>query len=346
MSPQKAALQTVSEDDWSEVLDTPELLEKVSRFDSLPLLAGSAARADFIARYSTDVTTHSLGILANNRKGALRKDLTRGLDDQYEQHLSLRPQVQSGIYDTSRLLYSDRTQSTADRDLFGDSWSIFHNYYNLYKTDYPIPSSSIAPANSPVNDAYKFGNALKNLNDNTLSDPSLMPRVDRFLHLSSITDLSEYPTLAPTENIKRIVPFGPIRPAIVQIRFTFGITTQQNADATGYTFRLHVYPAFVICNPYNIRLEPEDYRLEFGNQDYYSMDVGTETGIGIRSFGNITINAPTTALEPGQVMLLGMGSQQLPLESNGNLTIEAVTGDDIDEDGISISISTGQITLP
>ncbi|WOO39928.1 hypothetical protein [Rubellicoccus peritrichatus] len=351
--PQKSSMIVVSEDDWKDVTNSPEKLSQAFSLDDLGLISTTSSDSPDFSVYSSDVTLKSLGILANNRKGGLRKDLTRGLDDQYEQHLSLTPQLLAGENDDSRLLYSDTTRTTSDVDILGESWDIFYNYYNLYKFDHPRPSS--VTGLPPSDDAYHQADQIKNLNSNTSSDPTLYPRADRFPGGGSNGYVKSLPTLGLEFNSYRRAPFGPIRPLMVQIKMSYGVRSikdETDPDDVRYRFRLHVYPTFVICNPYNVRMETGSaatnpdrgpYSLYYSDQDSYSMDVGngyqnifgnytTNNGIGGNIFGQLALKVPNITLEPGQVMVLGMQNSQVWPTNDSTLEVTGVSGDLIDED--------------
>ena len=84
----------------------------------------SGSKAEQLAPYRNHFTLNSKGVLADAKNGGLRRDLSRGLDDQYFEKLHGVPVF--GI---------DADGNVADgiNEPVGDQWKFFRDYYNFYR---------------------------------------------------------------------------------------------------------------------------------------------------------------------------------------------------------------------
>ena len=129
--------------------------------------------AELLAPYRNHFTLNSKGLLIDAKNGGLRRDLSRGLDDQYFDKLHKLPVF--GI-DTIAEYSSAREALAAieaDKNLIadginepvGDQWKFFRDYYNFYRPE----DNGLADAVSPANELF-------GLDDVTNNEPSTRMR--------------------------------------------------------------------------------------------------------------------------------------------------------------------------
>ncbi|MCH2036334.1 MAG: hypothetical protein MK120_05255, partial [Puniceicoccaceae bacterium] len=118
----------------------------------------SSSKAEQLAPYRNHFTLNSKGVLADAKNGGLRRDLSRGLDDQYFEKLHGVP-----VFGVDR---NGNVIADGISEPVGDQWKFFRDYYNFYR---PVDDSLVSDLNSK--------NIFYGLSDTTATNPSVRMRI-------------------------------------------------------------------------------------------------------------------------------------------------------------------------
>ncbi|MGB0371414.1 MAG: hypothetical protein ACPGN3_08685 [Opitutales bacterium] len=241
-------------------------LEKVSSLQDVGFLAETGQTyeevSDSLIQHSGDFTTGSYGIIANVSKGGLRKDLSRGLDDQFLETLS----AQTSFSDN--LIYEDSANG-----VYGPNWDVLAAHYKMYRENNP------AVAN------YSSGGFIDyvdtgNLGPNGISDPrdwlpSVAPRFASAVNgvrltskiLTNHHETGYFRKDPDTRNSETITAIqNQIFPIIVNARIDLGLESYSFTDSDSNPkvgLKLKLYPVLTLWNPYNVTLSERDYLLRW-----------------------------------------------------------------------------------
>ena len=303
----------------------------------------SGSRAEQLAPYHNHFTLHSKGVLADSKNGGLRRDLSRGLDDQYFEKLHKVP-----VFGVDR--YGKATANGTSEPI-GDQWKFFRDYYNFYRQVDDGLTSDLGNKN------IFYG-----LNDVTSSNPSTRMRytneyVNKFINF--IYNANQYPDSNTPAYSTEITPtthseykdfdineddwhiFSPmLRPVVLRKTIRIGLQTRlitagdpiNSADdelnVGKYALQFKVYPSMVFWNPFNVAidLDPGDSDNPLAIGRVIKFHTGGNIDVPININGkehklNLSLIAPyLTAfsedgfesesmpkeLAPGEILLLGL----------------------------------------
>jgi hypothetical protein len=326
-----------------------------------PSSTNGKTTGEILAPYQNHFTLNSKGVLADSKNGGLRRDLSRGLDDQYFEKLHEVP-----VFGVDR----DGTV-TADgiNEPVGDQWKFFRDYYNFYR---------------PVDDGLVSDLSAKNifygLDDVTSPNPSTRMRITNEDGSSRINDLYQrYGTtpaysglITPTTldnpydsslNQDSWFMFTPqLRPVVLKKTIKIGLQSRQTTSADfpdpadagkigKYVLQFKVYPSIVLWNPYNVTIDLDpsasDNPLAGGEVVKFDVDGNInivfdingdpdktyQIGIGSIAPGLIALSPQnfsamnqSSEMPPGQVWVLGLGDSYTS-------TLEPWGPGDLDPDG-------------
>jgi hypothetical protein len=261
-------------DDYFEKIQKAEVLGDLITSGLLEPASKSGSKAEQLAPYRNHLTLNSKGVLADAKNGGLRRDLSRGLDDQYFEKLHGLPVF--GI---------DADGNAADgiNDPVGDQWKFFRDYYNFYRpvddglvedideqnifyglsdvTD-PNPSTRMrfTDANQAINFIYNSSNGTDS-NDRSYNVSYAGP-------VTTLTVNARHYTRNNSYNFtdKSWFAFTPeLRPVFLRKSIKIGIHTRQttSADFTDpddpnvgkYILQFKVYPSMILWNPFNVAID-------------------------------------------------------------------------------------------
>ena len=241
-------------------------LEKLQTIRQLPLLYNSGALDP--RAFSDDFTMSSLGIPANSKDGGLRKDLTAGFEDplQFRDQLSfLAPDNPDPGKQDGMLVFAHELGN--GEKLFGPSWDPLYAYYNKYRPyqqfRFEPSDGGHAATGSLVADID--GTWRRGILDPTETVAAVQPDfrrtqpdMDEFYHSSPTNDPSD-PNGGDRD---RGAPAqGCLKPQLLGWHIHLGLDSYTEVDLAGATvhkLRLHMYPALVLWNPYNVELTASD----------------------------------------------------------------------------------------
>jgi hypothetical protein len=264
-------------DDYFEKIQKAEDLSDLIASSILDPADESGSKAKQLAPYRNHFTLNSKGVLADTKNGGLRRDLSRGLDDQYFDKLHGIPVF--GV-DREGNVIADGAQEPV-----GDQWKFLRDYYNFYKEE----DDGLAEASkNPKNTFY-------GLTDNKATNPSVRMRITHsdiahglnFMYTNSYgggTYTNETPTYAtkitprtptPKSNPKRdpsitdqdwylLTP--QIRPVVLNNTLKIGLYFEKITDPSNpsystdlddpnYAMRFTVIPTFTLWNPFNVAID-------------------------------------------------------------------------------------------
>ena len=330
-------------DDYFEKIQKADNLGDLITSGLLDPADESGSRAEQLAPYRNHFTLHSKGVLADAKNGGLRRDLSRGLDDQYFEKLHGLPVF--GI---------DADGKVADgiNDPVGDQWKFFRDFYNFYR-----------PTDNGLADAISPENQLFGLNDATSNEPVTRMRFANQIVARNINHLFPRTSSAARARIRSyegiITPeilfsldyndsnsdpnftiqpnswnlFTPqIRPVVIRNSLKISIkpvlyTNLADVDNDGkYYLEFKVYPTFTIWNPFNVAIEFNHSLLSdnpFANgYEMYLHQQGTmEVKVGVIEAGGatpptreykLTSFSPNVALINKDSLLAELGGTTMP----------------------------------
>ena len=330
-------------------IPNPDYFDRLEKASSLNDLISSGlltpasttgTKAEQLAPYQNSFTLYSKGVLADAKNGGLRRDLSRGLDDQYFEKLHEVP-----VFGVDR----DGKKADGINEPVGDQWKFFRDYYNFYR---PVDDGLANDLNDKKNTFY-------GLNDVTSPNPSTRMRITNEDGSSRINDLYQRfgttpaysGSITPTTlnnphdssiNQDSWFMFTPqLRPVVLKKTIKIGLQTRQttSSDFTDpndenigkYVLQFKVYPSIVLWNPYNVTIDlapsasdnplakGEVIKFDVGGNITIVFDIngGAETyeiGIGSIAPGLIALSPQnfsamnqSSEMPPGQVWVLGLG---------------------------------------
>lgn len=290
----------------------PDIIRKLSTTKSVELV-DTVDDGLFDANESwPDFTVHSRGVIADVRRGGLKKDLTAAFEDpapapdgstvDYGQFQRLLDDYGNGSVTVYRKKGATGNYVNPD----GMLWMSLFFHYNSYK------SSAVTPE--------KYFNAQLSSTPAGIGDPSgpLPYTITAQLRRISPLGLDVIP----------YVRIGYIAPVIIAYRVDVAISSYK-FDDTRWKLRLHYYPQLVLYNPHSVRISSPNlsmYRTFSAlSQNTISGDVGGEpipetkinakllTGGGNTFTPNHRIQTKagsTDTLDPGETRVYGLSSDQ------------------------------------
>ena len=261
-------------DDYFEKIQKAEELCDLITGGLLTPADESGSKAKQLAPYRNHFTLNSKGVLADTKNGGLRRDLSRGLDDQYFEKL----------HDVTVFGVDRDGNVVADgiNEPVGDQWKYFRDFYNFYR---PVDDGLVSDLNNE--------NIFYGLDDVTSPNPSTRMRFtdvnqdinhiynspngtnsnDRSYNVSyagpvnTLTVKHNHPIRNNTYRFtdKSWFAFTPaLRPVFLRKSIKIGIQTRQttNADFTDpndpnvgkYILQFKVYPSMMLWNPFNVSI--------------------------------------------------------------------------------------------
>ena len=260
-------------DDYFEKIQKAEELCDLITGGLLTPADKSGSKAEQLAPYRNHFTLNSKGVLADTKNGGLRRDLSRGLDDQYFEKLHDVP-----VFGVDR---DGNVVADGINEPVGDQWKYFRDFYNFYR---PVDDGLVSDLNNK--------NIFYGLDDVTSPNPSTRMRFtdvnqdinhiynspngtnsnDRGYNVSyagpvnTLTVKHNHPVRNNTYRFtdKSWFAFTPaLRPVFLRKSIKIGIQTRQttNADFTDpndpnvgkYILQFKVYPSMItIWNPFNV----------------------------------------------------------------------------------------------
>ena len=207
-------------------------------------------------------TIQSKGVLCDTQNGGLKRDLSRGLDDEYFVNLHNRPVF--GVDPNGILLPEAGIVHPV-----GDQWKFFRDFYNFYRpvddgltadidarnvffglSDVAIPNPS-TPMRYTNKDVSKYVNFLytrhSHINDldtptySTAITPELVRRIPTTPALE--TDLNAWYLFTPS-----------LRPVILRKSIKIGLQSRPDSTPGKYRLQFKLYPSMVLWNPYNVSI--------------------------------------------------------------------------------------------
>ena len=245
--------------------------DEVSRISSIRDLSLSGVDAEATRRYFFDFTTWSAGVLADVRDGGLKRDLSLAFelpDGDFNASVfsAAGPRTASG----PGLSFLVQPIFYCSNDGRGPTWHLLRDYYTIYKriqnpmTDPVFTAQAIAP--------NTFDSGISVLNQGTGNElwwetlPAM--RFQGFEAIKSGLNGDALRSLAPPSGDNRLAIPIPIRanytPYVQRNLVSFGIrfrpavpNPRHAGDPGDWEYRrseVLVNPAFVVHNPYNVRV--------------------------------------------------------------------------------------------
>jgi len=224
-----------------------------------PSSTGNQTTGEILAPYQNHFTLNSKGVLADSKNGGLRRDLSRGLDDQYFEKLHAIP-----VFGVDR---DGNVIADGINEPVGDQWKFFRDFYQFYQ---PVDDGLVSDLSSE--------NIFYGISDVTATNPSVRMRItNRDVAQWATNDIyqryGEIPTyagaLTPTTIGQRDFNltdndwhvFTPqLRPVVLRNICNIGVKTKEITDPIDpnvgkYVLEFQVYPSFTIWNPFNVAIE-------------------------------------------------------------------------------------------
>jgi hypothetical protein len=239
-------------------------LEKVGSGTELSWLSNEALNADWVKESFHDVTFASAGVLSDTRHGGLKKDLSRGLGDQWQTFMQ---ELQSDSTQWSNGW--PRPQSVFqvpgpgglygapyDGSLYGPYWDVLYHYANLYQPYQPwIPNlhdagtsmtfrGYMSGEDGPAGlDGLGAGDADIEVRGMGPDDQNFLPRHD-FINDTSKWMRGNWFALPPTlhasntydlgDSARRDPVWNTLAPVLARLQIVFSLSSIEIADpATG-----------------------------------------------------------------------------------------------------------------
>ena len=342
--------------DYFEKIQKAEDLGDLITSGLLDTASASGSKAEQLAPYRNHFTLYSKGVLADAKNGGLRRDLSRGLDDQYFEKLHDVP-----VFGVDR---DGNVVADGINEPVGDQWKYFRDFYNFYR-----------PVDDGLVEDIDEQNIFYGHSDARSPDSSTRMRYANEYVSRDINHI--YKSSSPTYSTKITPPntdswyiFSPmLRPVVLRKTIRIGLQTRlitaddpinsvdDELNVGKYALQFKVYPSMVLWNPFNVAidLDPGDSDNPLAIGRVIKFHTGGNIDIPIFINGeehklNLSLIAPyLTAfseegfesenmpkeLAPGEVLLLGLkGSyftkiEKKPYQSQPNVTVEALNGDPI-----------------
>jgi len=236
-------------------------LAKVTTVASLARLSGTSGFGGTnTASVLPDITTVSRGVIADVRRGGLKKDLTAALES-----TTAFSSLIGAYGNGANMLYRSASSAgltvpavdtgvTPPTD--GLLWYNLFFHYNSYKASMPAPAALSGSPTTPT------GNG----------DPASLPQERSFRAYAVGT--------GPTSKLGSLLP--------VPIAYRVDIALSSYLSGGVWKLRLHYYPQLVLWNPYSVRLNFPAYQ--------FRRDVGAFATAATPT--TLTLNVAGTALPP------------------------------------------------
>ena len=316
----------------------------------------SGSKAEQLAPYRNHFTLNSKGVLADAKNGGLRRDLSRGLDDQYYEKLHDVP-----VFGVDR---NGKTTANGNSEPIGDQWKFFRDFYNFYR---PVDDGLASDLGSK-NIFYGHSNARFPDSSTRMryADDYVSKDINHIYNSSS----PSYSTKITPPNTNSWYVFSPmLRPVVLRKTIRIGLQTRlitagdtiNSADdelnVGKYALQFKVYPSMVLWNPFNVAidLDPNNSNNPLAIGRVIKFHTGGNIDIPININGkdhklDLSLISPyLTAfsedgfesenmpkeLAPGEILLLGLKDtyfakiEKNPYQPQGNVIIEALNGDPI-----------------
>jgi hypothetical protein len=298
-------------DDYFEKIQKAEDLSDLIASGILDPADESGSKAKQLAPYRNHFTLNSKGVLADTKNGGLRRDLSRGLDDQYFEKLHTLP-----VFGVDR---DGNVVADGINEPVGDQWKFFRDYYNFYR---PV-DNGLADAVSPVNELFGLDNVTNNEPSTRMRFTNQVVARD-VVHLfrqrgsrsnyarawarpyeSSITpdiltklkyrsdnnlnfNISKNDWNLFTPQIRPVVIRNSLKISIKPVLYTSTNTSDPNNGK--YYLEFRVYPTITLWNPFNVAIEfnnsLSDNPLANGYQMYLFQTGTMNVEIGVLDSGN------------------------------------------------------------
>ncbi|WP_269540910.1 hypothetical protein [Cerasicoccus fimbriatus] len=311
LSPLSAVFQKQKEESEDAQNVFRDQLSRLSNYEELLLLNdgdGSVTPQNVADLLGNASAQSSIGVLSDTLRGGLRRDLTRGLSENF-----------------------DFTEEPAMSEI-GEGLAIdFGNYDQDGRRILPDPGpvGMVAPQSTYTNKkepaAPTWDFVRSYVNNRAGSDNSMAPA---FAPFATLNNYNATPSAT-----------HPVMPIVTMIELRFGV------DISGSTYKLVIQPNLILCNPYNVTLEEADYcvmlkprsnakknpsppGVEFNVSD--STQPHLNQKLGPLSFANHLGNAElafniTDSFKPGEVKVYSLPMDQ-GMDSNTGGVVELKKG--------------------
>lgn len=212
------------------------LLDRVVSLAAVSRLSGaSALNFAGVKQAMSDFTPRSRGVLADVRRGGLKRDLTAALENTgaFAELTNFHGLGAQMVYRSASS--AGVTVPTFDTGIVppmdGLQWQNLFAHYNSYEASMPVPGTTSGSPRTPTS-----SNALSTL-------PMVSsPRIYSFTQGGQTTKL------------------GGLAPVPVAYRVDIALSSYE--DAGVWKLRLHFYPQLVLWNPYSVRLSTADFQFQ------------------------------------------------------------------------------------
>jgi hypothetical protein len=262
---------------YFEKIEKAATLSDLITSEILQPASTTGTTAEKLAPYQNHFTLNSKGMLADTKNGGLRRDLSRGLDDQYFEKLHEVP-----VFGVDR---DGNVTADGISEPVGDQWKLLRDYYNFY-----LPTDD-----GLVSDLGNTENTFYGLTDATGVDPSVRMRITHpdiahglnFMYTSSnnatryanetpsystpITPLTPTPASNPKRdssitNDDWFLLTPQVRPVVLRNTLKIGLYFEEITDSTdpdyssdpadpNYRMRITAFPTFTLWNPFNVAID-------------------------------------------------------------------------------------------
>lgn len=294
--------------------DLPKIttLQSMANLDGLATLAGTNA-----GKIGADFTTASWGVLADARRGGLKKDLTAALESAsaftniaatygYGAQMLYRSASSAGL-----TIPAVDTSATPPTD--GLLWHSLYFFYNSYKSVMSAPVTTSGTP-SPV--------APTGSGDAAALPQVVSPRV-YCLNLGG----------ALSTKLGGLVP--------VPIAYRMDVALSSYKSGGQYKLRVHYYPQLVLWNPYGVRLQFSNYQFQREIEAFKSGAIPPKISgnVGTTPLPAIDINQAPNAnkrlllatasgncdtLEPGETRVFALDADAAKADLPGAITFSAL----------------------
>ncbi len=297
----------------------------------LPYLPAAAPTGFVLNRYAPDVTTYGFGVLADVRRGGLKKDLTAAFEDSGNtagrNYAKLNPDGTARVYTapedtvpTSPTLPSATyTLANGNRGLDGLRWLNFHQHYNLYKSAQPAVNMNSRATNP--NGATPPG----------VGDPASGNRPYSIRQRGIGWIDNQLPNPNPAGDRRAQISYGALSPVFLSLRWDVTFNSQETAPLSGqYRLFLSYHPQLVLHNPYSVRLHNPLNNFRYGRalatvgNIYLQIRVPDPAPAATSQIHYVALNlagtlqrllyntnfADTQSLEPGEMRVFGLGANE------------------------------------
>ena len=288
-------------------LDTNNL-PKITTLQSLANLIPSLSSSNS-AQIAPDFTTYGFGVLADARRGGLRKDLTAAFESPsafttlsstygYRNNMLYRTADSAGLAvsppatGAAPTYYASVNQTGGNPPVDGVSWYSLYSHYNSYKATMPLPGGMTASGGAVA--------------PTTSGNPSILPNVAS----ESIFSVSE------SANVRTSL----LVPNVISYRMDIALSSYRD-DKGNWMLRLSYYPQVVLHNPHSARLSLANYQFQrnvgaFDSMGTYNASTPSVTCIKITAkSGGTTTTVPYFMVN------------QAPASGGGRFTLLTKSGD-------------------